>query len=151
MAATISRELWVAFGIIALDIAVPIYLLFGVPSSQSGVLNGPSTGNGLRWWVVAVSYALTATLGFFYGFRARREGRASSSFANALYVASVQVSVTHLPTEFFTEVSVRAFNGTGAPISIRGAQGTIVVSSSPKEGGSVIEIGRLPTPSDLTG
>ncbi|MGH6680519.1 MAG: hypothetical protein ACREDL_16675 [Bradyrhizobium sp.] len=66
--------------------------------------------------------------------------------ANALYVGGVQANIASLTTDFFVELTVKSFNGTGAVIAITGLEGSVKISSSPAKAGSTTEIGKLPAP-----
>jgi hypothetical protein len=66
--------------------------------------------------------------------------------ASTLYVANIQANTLPLATEFYIDLTVRAFNGTEIGVTISGLQGAVRVSSGPAKGGSVSEIGMLPAP-----
>ena len=134
---TVSKELWVALGIVAVDVVVPTYLAMGAPSK--------------RLLIVAAIYAGTAVVGFFSGFKLRREFPAHRRLtqdgdSTSMYVGEMHVDVQHLRADLYVELSIRAFNGTGEPISVRQVRGELSVATSPQHGGSVSEIGRLPSP-----
>jgi hypothetical protein len=74
---------------------------------------------------------------------ARAETTISS---NALYVGSIQALTASLAKEFVIEVQIQAFNGTRSSIAVTALQGFITGGSCPAEGGSVVEIGKLPVP-----
>jgi hypothetical protein len=141
----VPRELWVGFGIIGVNIAVPAYLAMAVPAPPT---LAQEAGGG-RWIIIAVTYAFAAAIGFFYGFRERPkppqdlvEGVNSAS----LYVAEVLVDVQHLQADLYVEICIRAFNSSGETVSIQHVRGELSVATCPKRGGSAMAIGRLPTP-----
>lgn len=70
----------------------------------------------------------------------------SRSIKDELYVGSMQPDTAALATEYFIELIVYAFNGTGYTIAITDVQGSIEAGCCPKEGGTVTKIGKLPIP-----
>lgn len=57
------------------------------------------------------------------------------SIGEALYVGNKQANTTAFATEYFIELSIQAFNGTGSGLTITGVQGSIKVGND-----------KLPTP-----
>lgn len=143
----VSKELWVALGIVAVDVVVPAYLAMVVPTTAAFEAERSSR----QWLLVAATYTLTAVVGFFSGYKARRElpihqGPNQDADSASVYVGEMHVDFQHLQADLYVELSIRAFNGSGKPISVRQVRGELSVATSPRQGGSVLEIGRLPSP-----
>jgi hypothetical protein len=51
-----------------------------------------------------------------------------------------------VPIEWGADLAIQAFNGTSSSIAVTALQGFITGGSCPAEGGSVVEIGKLPVP-----